>query len=81
MLFSFTAGSDYTSTVVELVFSAAVCRHVVRVPITNDSFTEVNERFRASLSLVENNGINVVVDSGQAIVTIVDNDGEWAWSG
>ena len=56
-----TAGSDYSRTVVELVFSAAVRRHVVTVPITQDSFSEVNERFRASLSVVENNGINVVV--------------------
>ena len=46
-----TAGSDYSRTVVELVFSAAVRRHVVTVP---------TERFRATV--VENNGINVVVN-------------------
>ena len=77
MLFSSTAGSDYTSTVIELVFSAAVRRHVVRVPITQDSSSELNEYFRASLSLVENNGINVVVNPSLATVTIIeDGDGE-----
>ena len=81
MLFSSTAGSDYNSTVMELVFSAAVRRHVVRVPIINDNFSEMNERFRTSLSLVENNGINVVIDPALAFVTIEDDDGEWAWSG
>ena len=81
MLFSSTAGSDYISTVIELVFSATDRRHVVRVPIINDSFSEMNERFWASLSLVENNGINVVVGPPLALVTIEDNDGEWAWSG
>ena len=78
MLFSSTAGSDYNSTVMELVFSATACRHVVRVPIINDSFSERNELFSASLSLVENNGINVVVDPPLAFVTIEDDDGEWA---
>ena len=72
------AGSDYTNTVMELVFSASVRRHVVRVPITQDSSSELNEQLRASLSLVENNGINVVVDPILATVTIEDNDGEWA---
>ena len=61
----------------ELVFSATARRHVVRVPIINDSFSEINERFRASLSLVMNNGINVVIDRDQAIVTIMDDDGKW----
>ena len=65
----------------ELVFSAVVCRHVVRVPITKDSLFEVNERFRASLSMVENNGINVVVDPVLATVTIEDDDGEVHASG
>ena len=78
MLYSSTAWSDYNSTVIELVFSATDHHHVVRVPIINDSFTEINKRFRASLSLVENNGINVVVDPALAIVTIEDDDGEWA---
>ena len=72
------AGSDYTSTVMELVFSAAVRSHVVRVPITQDNISELNEQFRASVLLVENNGINVVVDPGLATVTIKDDDGERA---
>ena len=74
-----SAGSDYTSTVMELVFSAVVRRHVVRVSIINDSFSEINERFRASLTLVEKNGINVLINPALAIVTIVDDDGEVDW--
>ena len=62
----------------ELVFSAAVRRHVVRVPIINDSFSERSERFTAGLTLVENNGINVVINPPLAFVTIEDDDGEWA---
>ena len=70
-----TAGSDYTSTVMELVFSAIVRRHVVRVPITrHDSLFEVNEQFRATLSLVENNGISVAVNPVLATVTIKDGE-------
>ena len=71
------AGPDYTSTVMELVLSGAVCRHVVKVPITQDSFSELPEQFSASLSLVENNGINVVVNPDPAIVTVFeDSNGE-----
>ena len=78
MLFSSTAGSDYNSTVMELMFSATARRHVVRIPIINDSFSERTERFTASLSLVENNGIIVVINPLLAFVTIEDDDGVWA---
>ena len=65
----------------ELVFCAAIRHHVVRVPITQDSLSELNEQFRANLSLVENNGINVIVNPDLAIVTIFeDSNGEWMWS-
>ena len=69
---SSTAGSDYSSTVMELKFNAAVNRHVVRIPITQDNITEIDERFRAHLILVEDNGINVQVTPDQAMVTIMD---------
>ena len=73
---SSTAGSDYISTVMELRFNPAVSRHVVRVPITQDSITEMDERFRARLMLVQNNGINVQVTPDQAMITIMDSNGE-----
>ena len=52
----------------ELMFSATARRHVVRIPIINDSFSERTERFTASLSLVENNGINVVINPLLAMI-------------
>ena len=76
MLISSTAGSDYSSTVMELRFNAAVLCHVVRVPIIQDSITEIDERFRAHLILVQNNGINVQVTPDQAVITILDFNGE-----
>ena len=53
-------------------------RHiVVRVPILQDVSLEGTEQFHASLSLVESNGINVDLTIGnQAIVSIIDDDGE-----
>ena len=53
-------------------------RHiVVRVPILQDMSLEGTEQFHASLSLVDNNGINVNLTIGnQAIVSIVDDDGK-----
>ena len=75
MLFLSTAGSDYNSTVMDLMFSAAVRRHVVRVPITQDSFYECNELFTGSLSLVQCNGINVDVSPNQTTVKITGDEG------
>ena len=76
MLISSTAGFDYSSTVMELRFNATVLRHVVRVPIIQDSITEIDERFRASLMLVQSNGINIQVAPNQAEVTILADNGE-----
>ena len=76
VLMSSTAGSDYSSTVMELRFNPAVSRHVVRVPINQDSITEIDEHFRARLMLVQNYGINVQVTPDQAIITIMDYNGE-----
>ena len=71
-----TAGSDYSNTVMELTFNAAVRRHVVRVPVIQDSFSELNERFRANLMLVKHNGINVQIDPDETEATIEDDDGK-----
>ena len=51
-------------------------RIVVRVPILQDIFSEGTEQFRASLSLVQSNGINVAVSPDQTTVNIIDDDGE-----
>ena len=51
-------------------------RFVVRVPILQDLVIEGTEQFRASLSLVQSNGINVNVNPDQATVDIIDDEGE-----
>ena len=61
----------------ELNFNSSVRRIVVRVPILQDTFSEGTEQFRASLSLVQSNGINVAVSPDQATVDIIDDEGEW----
>ena len=48
---------------------------VVRVPIVPDTFSEETEQFRASLSLVESNGINVTLSPEQVTVNITDDEG------
>ena len=59
-----------------ITFSGSVQRIVVRVPILQDILCEGTEQFRASLSLVESNGINVDVSPNQTTVNIIDDDGE-----
>ena len=59
-----------------LTFSSNVRRIVVRVPILQDSVIEGTEQFRACLSLVQSNGINVAVSPNQATVDIIDDDGK-----
>ena len=66
---------DYNKTVEDLIFNSSVRHIVVRVPIVQDSFSEQTEQFRASLSLVESNGINVTLSPEQATVNITDDDG------
>ena len=72
-----TAGSDYINTVMELTFNAAVRRLVVRVPIIQDSISELDERFRANLVLVKDNEINVQIDPDEVEVKIEDDDGKY----
>ena len=68
------AGSDYNSTTRILTFNSNHTRIPVQVPIVQDQFTELTEQFRASLSLVNDNGINVNVTPDQATVNIIDDD-------
>ena len=70
-----TARLDYNKTVQDLIFSRSVRHIVVRVPIVQDAFSEETEQFRASLSLVESNGINVTLSPEQATVNITDDEG------
>ena len=48
---------------------------VVRVPIFQDTISEETEQFRASLSLVDSNGINVTLSPEQVTVNITDDEG------
>ena len=59
----------------ELSFNSSVRHIVVKVPILQDALFEGIEQFRASLSLVQSNGINVAVSPNQATVDIIDDEG------
>ena len=48
----------------------------MQVPILEDSLAEPTEQFHANLTLVENNGISVMVDPAVATVNILDDDSE-----
>ena len=75
--FPLTAGVDYATTVIStLTFSQSITRLVVRVPIIQDIIEEPTEQFFANLTIVENNGISVTVDSAVATVNITDDDSE-----
>ena len=50
-------------------------RIVVQVPIFQDTISEGTEQFRASLSLVESNGIIVTLSPEQVTVNITDDEG------
>ena len=47
------------------------------MPIILDEFTELNEQFRATLSLVDDKGINVSVHPNQSTVEIINDDSKW----
>ena len=46
------------------------------MPILQDSLTEPTEQFRASLTLVNSNGLSVTVNPALATVDIRDDDSE-----
>ena len=69
-----SAGADYNSTTRVLTFNGSRSRIGVLVSIILDEFTELNEQFRANLSLVDDSGINVSVSPDQSIVEIINDD-------
>ena len=73
----YIAEADYTSTMRLLTFNRSSSRIAVQVPILHDEFTELNEQFRASLSLVNGNGFNVILRPDQSTVKIIDDDSKW----
>ena len=71
--YHFLAGADYNSTTRILTLKGTHSRIGVQVPIILDEFAEVNEQFRGTLSLVDDNGINVNVRPDQSIVEIINS--------
>jgi hypothetical protein len=65
-----TAGDDYVAKHQTLTFLPGEVRHVIRVPIVDDSVTEPNEVF--NVLVVDANDVNVVI--GRVIVDILAND-------
>ena len=47
------------------------------MPIILDEFIELNEQFRATLSLMDDKGINVSVHPNQSTVEIINDDSKW----
>ena len=62
-------------------FHGSRTRIGVIVPIVHDGLSEHNEQFRASLSLVDDNGINVSVYPDQSTVEIINDDSKWKEEG
>ncbi len=60
--------------VTSLTFSSSVTQLAVDIPINDDLFVEVNERFQVSLATGDG-AINLNPATG--FVTIIDNDGKY----
>ena len=73
------AGSDYTSTSGQVVFtSSSPLSETITVPISNDATPEPDENFTVN---VDSSGTNFVnVDSATAVLTITDNDYTISWN-
>ncbi len=73
MCFTITAEEDYQSLSQTLVFSASgrMCLEIVIVP---DQTLESNETFNISIDVMGDPGVSVV-GTGQAEVTILNDDG------
>jgi hypothetical protein len=65
-----TAGSDYTTTLVTLVFGVGQTTRTVSVPIIGDTVAEANETFFATLS----NASRATISRATATGTILNND-------
>lgn len=70
---SATSGSDYTATSGDLTFGPGITSRTFSVPIIDDSISEGNETFTATLS-APGGGASLGMPS-KATVTIIDNDG------
>ena len=73
---SIAGGVDYTSVSVELTFDSdtmSICR---RVPIMDDQLDEGDEMFRVTLTTDDP---DTSLDPEDAIVTIIDDDGEFMY--
>ena len=68
---SATAGSDYTTTVDTLTFNAGETTKTINVPITTDTDDEPDESFFVQLS----GAVNAAILDGEAVGTIIDDDG------
>jgi len=66
-----TAGSDYTTTSGRVTFSVGETLKTVTVPIIADTIPEPHESFVLNLSTP----VNATISDGQAIGTILDDDG------
>lgn len=62
------------STTQELEFNSGTLRHVVSVPIVDNTISENIEQFSARLTLVSS-GADVELNFDEAAVSIIDDDG------
>jgi hypothetical protein len=74
----FTAPSDYAGISQVLTFSSSMTLQTVNVNIVDDDLLEIDEVFSASLALVNPDADErVQLQPDSAIVTIIDEDGEY----
>ena len=73
----FVAPSDYTQVSSILTFTSSFITQTVAVSIQNDTVFEIDEAFRIILQLVNGyDAARVQLQPNEALVTILDNDGE-----
>ena len=76
MVWPLVTGGDYTPGPYSVTFFSGMTYTAFDVPITNDAMFENNEHFMLTINSSSlPNGFRVG-DSGQATVTIVDDDGK-----
>ena len=69
------APDDYTSVTRLLNFTNTVTEHIINVPIINDDLVELTETFLSNLRLVSKVGVEVIIEPGEAVVNIHNDDG------
>ena len=76
-MFHISAPRDYANVSNVVTFSSGSTDHTIVVDIVDDNLLEINEVFKAMLGFVNGDDADrVVLDSVEASVTILDNDGE-----